>query len=105
MNIGEKCLYYRGLRTIKIALRKAQDQGLLLKKPPYKIEEGLFGFEPFIPTKPITVTVDQTTINNPTSLSLGNPCGSLYVCCEGNKGEGTIFSPETISKIVIGLLV
>lgn len=102
MNLHEKALYNRGLRTITRALEKAQVNGLLFKGQPYGVEEGLFEFYPFIPTQPITVSVDETTINNPTSLLLGKPCGNLYVCCEGKE---TIFPPKTISQIAIGLLV
>jgi len=102
MNISEKALYYRGLKTIKKALGKAQDDGLLFKGQPYGVEEGLFEFHPYNPTKPITVSINKKTINNPTLLLLGEPCGKLHICWEGKE---TIFSPKTISQIAIGLLV
>lgn len=101
MNLYEKVLYNRGLRTIKKALGKAQNNDLLFKGQPYKTEDGLFEFLTFFPIHPITVYLNQMTINNPTSLLLGNPCGNLYICCEDKE---TIFSPQTISQIAIGLL-
>lgn len=100
MNIHERVLYNRGLRTIKKALRTAQDNDLLVEEPLF-IEENLFKFYSFTPTKPITVSVNKRIINNPVSLLLGDPCGNLYICYEGMEA---IFPPKTISQLAIGLL-